>query len=71
MTAYVRSPQKVPEKIRHKIRIVTGDIFDAESVADAIENQDVVISCLGGPPNFGKSYNFSGGVIIVDLNQTF
>lgn len=46
VTAFVRNPQKI--KIQdNRLRIITGDIIDYQSVLDAVQGQDVVISALG------------------------
>lgn len=44
VTAFVRSPEKL--EVADGVTIVQGNAFDAESVARAIEEHDVVISCL-------------------------
>ena len=54
MTAYLRKPNKVPDKVRKEIEIIIGDIFDAEKVAEALKGKDVVISCLGIGFNIGN-----------------
>ena len=54
VTAYLRKPNKVPEKVRSHIKVIIGDIRDAEQVADALEGHDAVISCLGTGFGLGK-----------------
>ena len=46
VTAFVRDPKKLATS-HAKLRVVTGDLFDAASVAAAIEGQDAVLSVLG------------------------
>jgi len=54
VTAFVRTPTKVPEEIRKKLHIVQGDVLNEENVANAIEGHDAVISCLGTGYYIGK-----------------
>lgn len=56
MTAFLRKPEKVPQKVRAKIKIVVGDVLFPDQVANALEGQDVVISCLGNGFSLGE-YN--------------
>ncbi|MFP4597278.1 MAG: NAD(P)-dependent oxidoreductase [Persicimonas sp.] len=49
VTAFVRDPSKL-EVDPERLRIVEGDVREAESVARAIEGADVVISALGHTP---------------------
>ena len=37
----------MPERVRNRINIIVGDVLNADQVANALEGQDVVISCLG------------------------
>jgi len=46
VTAFARKPSKL--KIEHyNLKILKGDVFDIDSLAEAINEQDVVISSLG------------------------
>ena len=46
VTAFVRDPSRI--SIEHnQVNVVTGDVFDPESVAKAVEGQDAVICALG------------------------
>ena len=46
VTAFVRDPSRLT--IKHdQLSLVTGDVFDPESVAGAVQGQDVVICALG------------------------
>jgi putative NADH-flavin reductase len=50
MTAFVRNPERLP--IRHaNLTIITGNVFDRETVQSAVEGHDVILSALGN----GKS----------------
>ena len=57
MTAFLRSPKKVPENIRSRIHVIVGDVLNADQVSDAIEGKHAVISCLGVPVNFGRHFH--------------
>ena len=46
ITAFVRNPAKV-QRLHKNLRVVQGDILDANAVAAAIEDQDAVLSALG------------------------
>ena len=46
VTAFVRDPSRL--SIKHdQLNFVTGDVFDPASVAEAVQNQDVVVCALG------------------------
>jgi putative NADH-flavin reductase len=46
VTAFVRDPARMP--VEHDgLALVTGDVFDPESVAQAVQGQDAVICALG------------------------
>nr|XP_002128791.1 flavin reductase (NADPH)-like [Ciona intestinalis] len=47
VTAFVRTPTKIPGHVRSKILVVQGDVLKKEEVSDAIKGKDAVISCLG------------------------
>ena len=53
VTAFLRTPQKVPADIRSRIKIIIGDVMDAKLVADALIGQDTVISSIGTGYNLG------------------
>ncbi|MFA5107686.1 MAG: NAD(P)-binding oxidoreductase [Patescibacteria group bacterium] len=48
VTAFVRHPEALPIQ-NQKLVAFTGDVLDAGQVAEAIRNQDAVISVLGNP----------------------
>ena len=53
VTAFVRNPNKI--QISHaKLRVVQGDLDDAESIEAAIAGHDAVLSALGPIPNGRK-----------------
>ncbi|CAK8688178.1 unnamed protein product [Clavelina lepadiformis] len=62
VTAYLRKPEKVPVNVRSKIKIVLGNVLDADQVANVIEGQDAVISCLGKGFNICPTTLISEGV---------
>jgi len=46
VTAFVRDPSRI--SIEHnQLKVVTGDVLDPESVAEAVESQDAVVCALG------------------------
>lgn len=46
VTAFVRDP--TPVEPASRLRIVQGDVLDPDAVNEAMENQDAVLSALGG-----------------------
>jgi len=46
VTAFVRDPSRLSTK-HNQLHLVTGDVFDPESIANAVRDQDVVICALG------------------------
>src|SRR5687767_10813248 len=56
VTVFVRDPAKLPDDTRH-VHVINGDVVaDADSVAEAVRGQDVVISALGR----GRSFKAHG-----------
>ena len=47
ITALVRTASKLPQDVQDKISLVVGDIFNIEDVNKAMQDQDVIVSCLG------------------------
>ena len=45
-TAYVRSPQKI-ESSHERLKVVPGDVFNADQMARAMSGHDVVLSAFG------------------------
>lgn len=53
VTAFVRTPSRV--KLRHdKLHIFQGDVSDYQQVADALTNQEIVLSALGASSPFKR-----------------
>ena len=50
VTVLVRSPEKLGA-LAPRLRIVEGDVTDADRIAAAVEGQDAVISALGSSPD--------------------
>ena len=46
VTAFVRDPSRLSIK-HNQLNLVTGDVFDPASVAEAVQNQDAVVCALG------------------------
>nr|XP_039273900.1 flavin reductase (NADPH)-like isoform X1 [Styela clava] len=61
VTAFVRTPSKVPEKIKKNIQIVQGDVLNSEQVGNAIKDHDVVLSALGKGLSLGPTTLMSEG----------
>jgi len=47
VTAYVRNPAKVPDIWGDRVRVVVGELSDAEAIDTAIAGAEVVVSALG------------------------
>ena len=54
VTAFVRDPARIAIEDQN-LRILTGDVLNAESVERAIEGQDAVICALGAGNDLGKT----------------
>ena len=65
VTVFVRSPQKI-ESDDANLHIVQGDVFDAESVANAVAKHDAGIVCLGSTSLRDKTTLTVGTKNIVD-----
>ncbi len=50
VTVFVRSPDKLGE-LRDQVRVIEGDLTDAEAVASAVLGHEAVISALGSSPD--------------------
>jgi len=61
VSVFVRSPEKIPEKFRDRLRIIKGDVLDRALVREAVEGHDVVISALGRGMNLGPTTLISTG----------
>uniref|UniRef100_H2YY95 NAD(P)-binding domain-containing protein n=1 Tax=Ciona savignyi TaxID=51511 RepID=H2YY95_CIOSA len=62
VTAFVRTPSKIPGAVRNKIIVVQGDILKTELVSNAIKGQDAVISCLGNGFSLRSTTVLSDGI---------
>lgn len=47
VTAYVRNPQKIPSSWGDRVRVVIGEMSDAEAIDSAVVGADAVVSALG------------------------
>lgn len=47
VTAYARNPAKVPGTWRERVRVVIGEMSDAEAIDNAVAGADAVVSALG------------------------
>jgi putative NADH-flavin reductase len=50
VTAVVRSPEKLGD-LRDRVRVIAGDLTDADVVAAAVAGHDAVISAIGSSPD--------------------
>ncbi len=50
VTAFARSPEKLTVS-DPRLNVFKGDVLNLEDVCRAVENQDVVLSCIGMPPS--------------------
>ncbi|CAK8688179.1 unnamed protein product [Clavelina lepadiformis] len=62
VTAFVRTPSKIPQNVREKIKVVVGDIMSKDDVSNALTDQDVVISCIGKRKDLGTTRVYSQGI---------
>ena len=54
VTAFVRDTSRLPIQ-NENLSIITGDVFDADSVAQAVQGQDAVICALGAGSDLKKT----------------
>lgn len=66
MTAFVRTPSKLPDSLRKKVTIVQGDVLKREQVEDAIQGHDFVLSALGSGWGLSKCADASKTTVVVD-----
>ncbi len=70
VTAFVRDPARISIEDK-KLQVMTGDVFDPESVAGAIEGQDAIICALGAGNDLKKtSVRTSGTTHIIQGMQS-
>ena len=62
ITAFVRNPDRMINK-DEKINLITGDVFDPASVAQAVKGQDAVICVLGAGSDLKKTTVRTTGTI--------
>lgn len=64
VTAFVRSPERFA--LRHdRLRIVQGDILNADAVRPAVEGQDAVLCALGAPASSREDIRTHGTAHLV------
>nr|XP_039273916.1 flavin reductase (NADPH)-like [Styela clava]XP_039273924.1 flavin reductase (NADPH)-like [Styela clava] len=67
VTAFVRTPEKIPKDIREKLhKVIQGDAMDPKSVEEAIEGHDYVLSALGNVLKFGTMLLTNGSKNILE-----
>jgi uncharacterized protein YbjT (DUF2867 family) len=47
VTAYARNPNKVPPEWGDRVRVVVGELSDADAIDQAVAGADAVVSALG------------------------
>lgn len=65
VTVFVRSPQKI-ERTDPNLHVVKGDVFNAESVADAVAGHNAAIVCLGSIGLSDKTTLTTGTKHVID-----
>lgn len=65
VTAFVRDPEKLGI-YNERLRVVRGDVMDAESVDEAVAGQDAVLSALGHTKTSAKDVQARGTQNIVE-----
>lgn len=70
VTAFVRNPAKIARK-HANLQVIQGDVRDDTAVAQAMQNQDVVLSTLGAPASDKTMVRANGTrTIIRAMEQT-
>lgn len=67
VTVVARDPKKVPATA--KVRVLKGDVLDAESIASTAKGADAVISAFGPPPNATQLVVDSTRALIAGLKK--
>ena len=62
VTAFVRDPDRLLIE-DEELKVVTGDVFDPESVSEALQGQDVVVCALGSGSDLKKTSVRTTGTI--------
>jgi putative NADH-flavin reductase len=62
VTAFVRDPARLPIE-NDNLTFATGDVFDAASVAEAVEGQDAVVCALGAGQELKKTTVRTDGTV--------
>jgi putative NADH-flavin reductase len=47
VTGYARNPAKIPDRWGNRVRVVIGEMSDAEAIDNAVAGADAVVSALG------------------------
>ncbi|CAG0879361.1 unnamed protein product [Darwinula stevensoni] len=61
-TAFVRDPEKIPEELKGKVKIVQGDVLNTQDVAKCLEGQDGVVVALGTRNDTSPTTDLSTGL---------
>jgi len=68
VTAFVRDPSRLPVK-HDRLNFSTGDVFDLESVAKAVQGQDAVVCVLGSSDLKKTTVRATGTANIIQAMQ--
>ena len=63
-TVFVRDEGKIPEHLKDKVKVVVGDVTNAEQVAQAIAGKDGVAVVLGTRNNLSMKFFYMNNVLI-------
>jgi len=62
VSIFIRTPSRLPEDLRDKVRSIQGDVTDQKAVVAALEGQDAVLSSLGTGKSIAAQTLISTGV---------
>ncbi|HJV13829.1 MAG TPA: NAD(P)H-binding protein [Propionibacteriaceae bacterium] len=65
VTAYARNPEKIPSGWGNCVRVIIGELSDADAIDRAVQGADAVVSALG--PSLDRK---ATGLPLVDGTRT-
>jgi putative NADH-flavin reductase len=68
VTAFARSPEKLNVSDTN-LKVIQGDVLNLEDVSRAVENQDVVLCCIGAPPSDKSMLRTKATVNIIEAME--
>jgi len=51
----MRDPSRMPEELRDRVEVITGDVLVSEDVDKAVEGRDAVVVTLGTRNDLGEA----------------